>query len=117
MLIHPSAFVSGWTRLGAGTVLMPRVVVNADAIIGRDCILNTGAIVEHDCHIGDHVHIAPGVILGGGVRIEPSSLLGLGLSRYPAQDWRSRHCRGRRSRVGGCSLRRDCHWCPRKGFI
>lgn len=82
-LIHPSATVSASVRIGGGTVVMPRVVVNADAVIEHNCILNTGVIVEHDCHVGDHVHLAPGVILGGSVTVEPYSLLGIGTIAVP----------------------------------
>jgi sugar O-acyltransferase (sialic acid O-acetyltransferase NeuD family) len=82
-LIHPSAVVSAATFIGDGTVGMPRIVVNAGAVIGRNCILNTGAIVEHDCQVGDHVHLAPGTILGGGVTVEPFALVGLGAIALP----------------------------------
>jgi len=34
-LIDPSAVISPSAKIGCGTVVMPRVVVNADAVIGR----------------------------------------------------------------------------------
>src|ERR1035441_5202321 len=54
-LVHPSAVVSESARLEDGTVVMARVVINAGAWIGKNCIVNTTAVVEHDCRVGDHV--------------------------------------------------------------
>jgi sugar O-acyltransferase (sialic acid O-acetyltransferase NeuD family) len=59
-LVHPSAVISESARLEDGTVVMAKVVINAGAHIGKDCIVNTAAVVEHDCRIGDHVHLSPG---------------------------------------------------------
>ncbi len=82
-VIHPAAVLSPTCRVDVGTVVMPRVTINADAIIGQNCIVNTGAIVEHDCVIGDHAHLSPGVILGGGVRVGKLAHLGLGATVLP----------------------------------
>ncbi len=80
---HPSAVVASTARIGAGTVLLPRVVVGAAAEVGRHGILNTGCIVEHDCVIGEGVHIAPAATLGGGVRVGDLALVGLGCAVRP----------------------------------
>ena len=60
-------------RIAEGSVVMPRVVINASAQVGRNCIINTAAVVEHDCRIGDHVHLSPGVLLGGNVAVAGSA--------------------------------------------
>src|ERR1035438_7755435 len=52
-LVHPSAVISESARLEDGTVVMARVVINAGAQIGKNCIVNTAAVVEHDCRVGD----------------------------------------------------------------
>jgi sugar O-acyltransferase (sialic acid O-acetyltransferase NeuD family) len=80
---HPTAWISASASIGAGSVLMPRAVVQAGASLGFDCIVNTGTIVEHDCVIGDHVHLSPAVTLGGGVRIEDYVHLGIGSIAIP----------------------------------
>lgn len=81
--MHPSATVAPDGVLGAGSVLMPHVVLNPAARIGAGCLINTGAIVEHHCVLGDAVHLAPGVRLGGGVSIGDGAFLGLGAIVLP----------------------------------
>lgn len=77
-VIHPSAFLSSWAKVGAGSVLFPKSVVNAGAVLGRNVIVNTGAIVEHDCVLGDHVHVATGAQLASTVRVGSFAHIGAG---------------------------------------
>lgn len=73
---HKQSILSNSCQIGSGTVVMPKAVINADAIIGKHCIINTGAIVEHDCFIGDFVHIAPSTTLTGNVTVGEGSFIG-----------------------------------------
>jgi acetyltransferase EpsM len=82
-LLHPSATVSRFARVGQGTLVMPRAVINAGARIGANCIVNTGAIVEHDCIVQDYVHLSPAVSIGGGAHIEEAAHLGMGAIVLP----------------------------------
>jgi sugar O-acyltransferase (sialic acid O-acetyltransferase NeuD family) len=77
-LVHPSAVVSPWARVGDGSVVFACAVLNADATVGRAVIVNTGAIVEHDCSVGDGVHLSPRSALGGAARVEERSWIGAG---------------------------------------
>ncbi|MDD4927925.1 MAG: acetyltransferase [Gallionella sp.] len=77
-IIHPSAQVSRFARLGAGCVVCANAVVNVDSAVGEAVIINTGATVDHDCRLGDAVHIAPGTNLGGGVAVGDYSLVAIG---------------------------------------
>ena len=46
-------------------MVLNRVVVNANAKIGRNVILNTGSIIEHDSSVGDSTHVSTGAIMNG----------------------------------------------------
>jgi len=78
LLIHPFSSLSPSAALGAGTLVVGGVVVNADAQIGRGVILNTGCSVDHDCILQDFVHISPGARLAGNVRVGAGSWIGIG---------------------------------------
>lgn len=78
VLIHPTAVVSKYAEVGAGTLAVAGCVVNAGATIGRGVILNTACSVDHDCKIGDFVHISPGARLAGAVFVGDRSWIGIG---------------------------------------
>jgi sugar O-acyltransferase (sialic acid O-acetyltransferase NeuD family) len=77
-IIHPSAVVSRYAKIGNGSVVFANVVVNADTIIGDAAILNTACTVDHDCILGNAVHISPGANLSGGVSVGNRSWIGIG---------------------------------------
>jgi sugar O-acyltransferase (sialic acid O-acetyltransferase NeuD family) len=66
-IIHPSAMVSAYATVGAGSVVFANAAVNACATVGVGVIVNTGAVLEHDCVVGDFAHISPNAVLAGGV--------------------------------------------------
>ncbi|HXI13971.1 MAG TPA: acetyltransferase [Thermoanaerobaculia bacterium] len=78
--IHASSVISPSARLGAGTVAMAGVIVNADTVVGDNSILNTGATVDHDCRIGQGCHISPGAHLAGNVSVGSFAHIGIGAS-------------------------------------
>lgn len=75
-IIAPTAHVSKYAQLGAGTVVMHQAVVNADARIGKGCIINTFANIEHDVVVGDYCHISTGAMVNGGATITDGTFLG-----------------------------------------
>lgn len=83
ILVHKTASISHWAKIGNGTVIMAQAVVNASASIGNHCIINSAAIVEHDCVLEDFVHLSPNVGLGGGVTIQEGSHIGTGACIIP----------------------------------
>lgn len=80
VLIHPSAEVSRYATIGAGSVVFARAVINVDCGIGMGAIINTAATVDHDCRLGDAVHVSPGANLAGGVTLGDRSWVGIGAS-------------------------------------
>ena len=80
VLIHPSAIVSRYAEVGAGSVLFAGAVVNVDCRIGMGVIINTAASIDHDCVLEDAVHISPGARLAGGVCVGVRSWVGIGAS-------------------------------------
>lgn len=77
-IIAPSAHVSRHATIGAGTIVMHGVIVNAGATVGNNCIINTRALLEHDTTVEDHCHISTGAILNGDVHIGAGSFVGSG---------------------------------------
>lgn len=77
-VIHPSATVSPFARVGEGTVICAGAVVNPGAEIGENCIINTGAVIEHDVVLGRNVHVAPNAAISGGSVIERHAFIGIG---------------------------------------
>ncbi|APJ04562.1 acetyltransferase [Silvanigrella aquatica] len=77
-LIHPSAIISQYAKLGEGVQVLMGSLIQACATIKDNCIINTGASVDHDCFIDSHCHIAPRVTLSGGVTISSNCHIGTG---------------------------------------
>lgn len=77
-LIDPRAVIADDVVIGEGTLVMPGVVINTGARIGRHCIVNTGAVVEHDVVLEDGASVGPGGILCGACRIGPRAMVGAG---------------------------------------
>lgn len=77
-ITHPNAAVSGYAKIGLGSVIMAGSVINFGATIGDACIVNTGATIDHDCQLANAVHICPGVNLSGEVSIAQASWVGVG---------------------------------------
>jgi len=77
-VISPFAYVSKYSKIGAGSIIMHHAIVNTDASIGQNCIINTRSLIEHDAFIGNHCHISTGAIVNGGVKIGDCSFYGSG---------------------------------------
>lgn len=77
-VIHPTAIISPYTKLGEGVQVMAGAVLQPGCIIGDNTLINTRASIDHDCCIGAHVHIAPGAVLSGNVTIGENTHVGTG---------------------------------------
>ena len=75
-IISPLAYVSKYSFIDEGTVVMHHALVNANAKIGKNCIINTKALIEHDCIVEDNSHISTASIINGGVIVKNDSFVG-----------------------------------------
>ncbi len=75
-MISACAHVAASAKIGRGTVIMHKVVVNSDAQVGENCIINTGAIIEHDCKVGSFTHVSTGSIANGTCTIGDDCFIG-----------------------------------------
>ena len=78
VLVHPDSTLSQSAKLGEGSVVMARAVINPAAELGAVVIVNSAAVVEHDCVVGDAVHLSPNCTLAGGVRVGNLAWIGAG---------------------------------------
>ena len=77
-IIHPSASVSSYAKIGFGSTILHNVVITPDAVIGDHVIIEYGAMIGHDTLIEDFVTIGPGAIVSGSVRLRRGVFLGAG---------------------------------------
>jgi len=82
-IIHPSSSVSKYSRIGDGTVVFHRSVIQSGTHVGKHCIINTSSSVDHDCEIEDFVHISPKVTLCGKVKVAKGTHIGAGATVIP----------------------------------
>jgi UDP-3-O-[3-hydroxymyristoyl] glucosamine N-acyltransferase len=76
--IHASAVIHPTARIGAGTVIEPRVVIGRNAVVGEHCRIMAGVVIENDVAIGDHTIVHPSVVIGYGCRIGREAVIGSG---------------------------------------
>lgn len=82
-VIHPSAWVSPASCLGAGVLIAAMAVIQPGADIGDHVIVNTAASVDHDSRVERFAHVGPGVRLCGGTHVGEGALVGVGAAVAP----------------------------------
>ena len=75
-IVSPNAYVSKYSKIGVGTIVMHNSMINANVTIGNNCIINSKALIEHDCHISNHCHISTNATINGGVKIGSKCFIG-----------------------------------------
>ncbi|MBX4270567.1 NeuD/PglB/VioB family sugar acetyltransferase [Clostridium estertheticum] len=78
VIIHPKAFVSKYSDVGYGSVILAGVVINTGARIGMGCIININSSVDHDCEVYDGVHICSGSVVRSMCKVGGLSYIGAG---------------------------------------
>ena len=76
IIISPLAYVSKYSKIEEGTIIMHHALVNANAKIGKNCIINSKALIEHDALIEDVCHISTAAVINGGVIVKRGSFIG-----------------------------------------
>lgn len=77
-LIHPSAVLSKYIKLGVGNVICGGVVMNPECILGDHCHINIGTTLGHDVLMEDFITVMPGSRVSGNVILKSGSMIGTG---------------------------------------
>lgn len=76
VIISPLSYVSKYSKIDEGTVILHHALINANTKIGKNCIINTKALMEHDCVVEDNCHISTASVLNGGVVVKENTFFG-----------------------------------------
>ena len=77
-IIHPSASVSGSSRVGPGTVVLAQTVLTAAVTVGSHVAIMPHVTLTHDDVVNDFATLASGVCLGGDVHVGRCAYIGAG---------------------------------------
>lgn len=85
-VVHPRAFVSPSSVIGAGAAVMAGAIVGTEARLGVGAIVNCGAVVDHHATVEDYGHLgvnasmAGGTVLGRSAWMQAGASLGYGVT-------------------------------------
>lgn len=68
-LVHPSAFVSPFAKIGWGCILLQHAIVQNGATVGNGVLLNPGVEIHHDSSVDDYVLIYTNSVVRTNARI------------------------------------------------
>jgi len=77
-LIHPSAVLTRWMKIGDGTIITAGCIISNNVVIGNHVQINPSATVGHDVMINAFVSLGPGVLISGNVNIRDGAYIGTG---------------------------------------
>jgi sugar O-acyltransferase (sialic acid O-acetyltransferase NeuD family) len=77
-VIHPSAHMSRFVKLGEGITILAGATINPGTVIEDNVCVNTAASVDHDNHLEKNCHILPNSTLTGTVCIGQFASIGSG---------------------------------------
>nr|WP_317282133.1 phosphotransferase [uncultured Sellimonas sp.] len=77
-IIHPSATVSPSAKIGSGSFVMQRAVVNTNVVVEHGVLINSGAVVDHDSYVKCGAHIGLGSVVKANCTIEQRMKVGEG---------------------------------------
>lgn len=82
-LIHPTAFVSNFAKIGTGVIICRGAAVSTGTAIGDFSLVNACATIGHDAELGAFSVICPHVSIGGFARIGAECFVGANASIAP----------------------------------
>jgi len=77
-IIHPSAVLSRYARVGAGVAILAGSVVESQVELGDYVIVNKLCSIGHDTVVGDYCTLAPGALIAGNVQMGQGCDIGIG---------------------------------------
>ena len=77
-LIHPTAYVSPFAKIGQNVFIGAKSVISPGCILKDHVFVNHGVIVGHDTILHDYVRLNPGSNIAGHVEIFDNVMIGLG---------------------------------------
>jgi sugar O-acyltransferase (sialic acid O-acetyltransferase NeuD family) len=77
-IIHPSASVSPYAKIGAGTAILHNVVITSGTAVGDHVLISQNVTMAHDQVVEDFVTVAGGAMIAGWVRLKHGSYIGAG---------------------------------------
>jgi sugar O-acyltransferase (sialic acid O-acetyltransferase NeuD family) len=76
IVISPQAYVSKYSSIQDGSIIMNGAIINAKSKIGKHCIINTKSNIEHGAVIGDFCHISTCAVVNGDSVIGKGTFVG-----------------------------------------
>lgn len=77
-LIHPTAYVSPYAKIGQSVFIGPRSVIGPGCVLKDHVFVQSGVIVGHDTVLHEYVRLNPGSNIAGHVQILAGASIGLG---------------------------------------
>jgi sugar O-acyltransferase (sialic acid O-acetyltransferase NeuD family) len=77
-VIHPSAVLSRWLRIGEGSIITAGCILGNQTTIGNHVHLNADCTIGHDVVMADFVTLAPGAHVSGNVLMNEGCYVGTG---------------------------------------
>jgi len=79
-VIHPSAKISPFAKIGNNVLIMAGVVITSNAVIGNNVCILPNTVIHHDTEIGDYTLIGSNVTIAGNTKIGKNCYIGSGTS-------------------------------------
>jgi len=78
--IHPSAILGRDVKISDGCVIMPNVVINIGAELGKHCLMKARSSLDHDSYLSDYSSLGVDTTAGGNVKIGQCTTIANGVS-------------------------------------